>query len=339
MHLELDNYLKSDEIEAVKHLIENNDKFILTTHVHPDGDGLGSELGLYYALKERGKQVNIFNHNPVPRQYDFLNHDNIITDYSSIEHESIITRAQCCFVFDVSEWDRLRKLGADLRKHEIPIICIDHHPSKEKFGAININYPNASSTGEIVFLLLDALGVEFSKEISSALYTAILTDTGGFRFSNTTVNSHKMAGILIEQNIDTYKIYREVYEQEPLGKIKLLADILSNIQFECDSKVAWCSITRAMLKKYDLAPSETDGLSDFSRRIANVEVSILFLEIEESLTKISFRSNGSISINELAQSFGGGGHPYASGALVRRPLNNVIEEFKEIICNYHHINS
>jgi len=337
MYLELDNYLKAKEIDAVKHLIENNDNIILTTHVHPDGDGLGCELSFYYALKEKGKRVHIFNHNPLPKQYDFLDQSEEILVYNQKEHESLISQAQLCVVFDVSEWDRLRKLGADLKIYEVPIVCIDHHPLREEFGILNINYPNASSTGEIVFLLLDSLGIKFSQEMSSALYTAILTDTGSFRFSNTTVNSHKMAGILIGNHIDHRKIYRMVYEREPLGKIKLLAEILTNLQLECESRVAWCLITREMLNKYDLKPTETDGLSDFYRRIADVDVSIIFLEIDEALTKISFRSNGSISISELAQSFGGGGHPYASGALVRRPINNVVDEFKGKICNYHRL--
>lgn len=335
MYMEVDNYLQANEIETIRLLIEEKDNIILTTHVHPDGDGLGSELSLYYALKEKGKQVNIFNHNPVPKPYDFLNRGERIAVYNRQEHESIVEQAQLCFVFDVSEWDRLRKLGADLRKYQTPIICIDHHPPKEAFGTLNIIYPGASSTGEIVFLLLDSLGIPFSEEISTALYTAILTDTGSFRFSNTTVNSHKMAGILIGHHIDHRQIHRLIYEREPLGKIKLLAEILTNLQFDCENKVAWCSITREMLNKYDLNPTETDGLSDFYRRIDDVEVSIIFLEIEESLTKISFRSNGAIPINELAQSFGGGGHPYASGALVPRPIINVVEEFKERICNYH----
>ncbi len=331
----IDNYLKAEEIEAVRLLVKENERFIITTHVHADGDGLGSELGLYYALKIMGKQVRILNHNPVPASYDFLNEDGSIEVYDRKKHESVVSQVQVCIVIDVGDWDRLRQLGSDIKKHELTLMCVDHHPAVEKFGEVNIVHPGASSTGEIVFLLLQALGIDLSSEISTALYTAILTDTGSFRFTNTTVNSHQMAGYLIARGVDHIGVYQRIYEREPLGKINLLTELLSNLNFECDSRVVWAAVSREMLKKHGVGAHDTDGLSDFPRRISGVMISILFLEIDDSLTKISFRSNGVVSIHDLAQAFGGGGHPYASGALVRRPMARVISEFKEKICRYY----
>lgn len=334
----LDNFIEKKKIDDFHSYLEENDRFLLTTHVHPDGDGLGSEIGLYYALKDLGKEVRILNHNLAPRQYDFLDQDGIIEIFDPSIHRTYLENVQVCVVLDVGEWNRLRQLGADLKSTEIPIICIDHHPSDASLGDFNIIYPNASSTGEIVFLLLTALNVPFTRPISTGLYTAIVTDTGSFRYTNTTENSHKMAGYLIGKGVDHIQVYQKVYEREPIGKIRLLADLLSHLNFECDSKVVWCAITRDMLKTYGLEPNETEGLSDFSRRIDGVEISILFLEIDDSLTKISFRSNGSISIKDLAGIFGGGGHAYASGALVNRPLYEVIGQFRQEIEHYYQAN-
>lgn len=334
----LDNFLDHAEIEDFRRYLENNDRFILTTHVHPDGDGLGSEISLYFALKDMGKEVKILNHNRVPKQYDFLDQNGVIETYDPSIHRSYLENAQACIVLDVGEWNRLRQLGVDLKNTEVPIICVDHHPSDTTIGRVNIIHPDASSTGEIVFLLLLEIGISFSEPISTGLYTAILTDTGSFRYTNTTENSHKMAGYLIGKGVNHIQVYQKVYEREPVGKIRLLAELLSNLNFECDSKVIWCSITREMLQKYGLDPNDTEGLSDFSRRIDGVEVSILFLEIDDSLTKISFRSNGSISIKGLAGIFGGGGHAYASGALVNRPLQGVIGQFRDEIDRYYNAN-
>ena len=335
METQIDNYLKQTEIESVRRIVEENNRFIITTHVHPDGDGLGSELGLYYALKSMNKQVLILNHNPVPEPYDFLNDEGHIQVYDAKQHRSFVSQAEVCIVLDVGDWGRLRQLGSDLKKFDKTIVCIDHHPDIKQFGSINIVYTDASSTGEIVFLLLQALEVTLTAQISTALYTAILTDTGSFRFTNTTVNSHQIAGYLLGKGVNHLQVYQQIYEREPMGKINLLAELLSNLNFECDHKVAWAAITRGMLSKYGITPEDTEGLSDFPRRISGVMISILFLEIDSSLTKISFRSNGSISINDLAQGFGGGGHPFASGALVHSPMDQVIAEFKEKICPYY----
>ena len=333
--LRFHRYIAQAELEQLGQILKDGRRFILTTHVNPDGDGLGCEVALYHALKSMGKEVHILNHSPVPSLYQFLNRDGIILQYDPNRHLPLIQQADTGFVLDIGEWERLRSVGPDLRRYRPRrLVCIDHHPSCSRISDLDIIYTQASSTGEILFLLFEQLGIEFTLDIATALYTAILTDTGGFRFTNTTVNSHYMAGFLIERGVDHIQIYKDVYENEKPAKIQLLAELLSNMHFECGRQVVWYAVTQEMLRRYGLKPEDTEGLADFPRRIAGVEVSILFMELEDGATKISFRSTGKFAIHHLAQMFNGGGHPYASGAILRRPLQDVIAQFRREICKY-----
>lgn len=326
----LENDLKPEEVNYFRQVIENNQNFLLTTHVYPDGDALGSELSLFYLLKELGKNVLILNHSPIPELYQFLNPDGFVKQFNPKDHEPLLQNIEVFFVLDIGDWDRLDDIGAYIKNlrtkaAEAPIIiCIDHHPHEKAIGDFDIIYPQASSTGEILFLLQESIGVPFDVKTAQALYTAILTDTGSFRFSNTTVNSHVIAGYLLNLGVNHSSIYQQVYENEPLTKIKLLAELLENLNFECDHHVIWFQITREMLKRYNLEPYEIEGVSEFPRRIKGVQISILFMEIDEHRTKVSFRSTGKIAINGFAQFLGGGGHPYASGALITKPLDQTV---------------
>lgn len=182
----------------------------------------------------------------------------------------------------------------------------------------------ASSTGEIVYDILKALNAPITNPIAEALYTAVLTDTGSFRFNNTTPKAHRMAAEFLEQGLDFRSIYEQVYEKESPEKIKLLGMALQQLNFEYGGRLAWFKITREMLQKVGLNPEETDGFSDFPRRIDGVEISLMFVEISEKRTKVSFRSKGNIVINGLAREVGGGGHQFASGAMVTKPLDKTI---------------
>jgi phosphoesterase RecJ-like protein len=338
------NYFKPEQVEYVRKLVDEHHTFLLTTHVHPDGDGLGSELCLFYWLKKLGKEVFILNTSPIPDLYRFLDPKEIINTYDRSIHQSLLSKIDVCFVVDIGDWERLRKVGKDLKElrkksNNVPkVVCIDHHPFENEIGDFDIIYPDASSTGEIVYLLFDALKMPIDIKMADAIYTAILTDTGSFRFSNTTMNCHYIAGLLINLGVDHRAIYKQVYEKEPLSKMKLLSELLNNLHFECDQHIVWYSITQEMLKRYEIEPYEIEGVSDFPRRIQGVHVSILFMEIKDSLTKISLRSTGEIPINGLAQMFGGGGHPYASGALVKKPLEVVVGEVMSEVCQYYQKN-
>ena len=341
----VDSYLLPEQIEYLQQIIGNNQTFLITTHVNPDGDALGSELCLYYLLKALDKQVYILNVSPVPELYFFLDPEKVIWTYKREHHGHLLSQIDVCFVLDIGDWERLRMIGEDLKNHRIQsenkpmIICIDHHPIENKIGDYDLVFPNASSTGEILFFVQNSLKIPLTLESATAIYTSILTDTGSFRFNNTSVISHFIAGILINFGVDHNSVYKQIYEKESRSKIKLLAELLENLHFECDFNIGWYTVTLEMLQRHNLQSDEIEGISDFPRRIQGVRICIFFMEIDESITKVSFRSNGDFPINSFARMFGGGGHPFASGAVVKKPLEDAKKEIIEKICQYYEENS
>ncbi|NOY76426.1 MAG: bifunctional oligoribonuclease/PAP phosphatase NrnA [Calditrichaeota bacterium] len=316
--------MDSTRIERLRQLIATHHHFVLTTHVNPDGDGLGSEMAFYYYLKGLGKTVFIWNHNPLPKNYTFLDPNGVMEVFSAKRHRERLKEIEVVFILDISDWYRLKEFGKWLSRHPLPIVCVDHHPDGERFSALDFIMTEASSTGEIVYDILKALRAPVTKPMAEALYTAVLTDTGSFRFNNTTPKAHQMAAEFLKQGVNFRSIYENVYEKESPEKIKLLGMALQQLNFEYGRKLAWFKITREMLRKVGLNPEETDGFSDFPRRIDGVEVSLMFVEVSEKRTKVSFRSKGNIVINGLAQDVGGGGHQFASGAIVKKPIDETI---------------
>ncbi len=316
--------MDSKLIEQLRHLIAAHQHFVLTTHVNPDGDGLGSEVAFYHYLKSLGKTVAIWNHNPIPGNYAFLDPNGIMEVFGEKRHRERLKQIEVVFILDISDWYRLKEFGKWLSRQDLPVVCVDHHPDGERFSMLDFIVTEASSTGEIVYDILKALHAPITNAIAEALYTAVLTDTGSFRFNNTTAKAHRMAAEFLEQGIDFHSIYEKIYEKESPEKIKLLGMALQQLNFEYGRKLAWFKITREMLQEAGLNPEETDGFSDFPRRIDGVEISLMFVEVTEKRTKVSFRSKGNIVINGLAREVGGGGHQFASGAIVRRPIDETI---------------
>ncbi|MFQ5708422.1 MAG: bifunctional oligoribonuclease/PAP phosphatase NrnA [bacterium] len=310
--------------EKVKECFNRGQRFVLTTHVNPDGDGLGSEAALFHYLTRIGKDVFIYNSSPVPANYKFLDSDNRMLVYDpDLHHETLLT-ADYILILDISEWNRLKDVGASVKNLHIPKICIDHHPPHEKFGNISLVDVSASSTGEIVYDLIKFCGGSMTPNIADAIYTSILTDTGSFRFSNTNDRAFKIAGDLVAAGVSPQKIYQEVYEHQAPSKVKLLGFVLYNLKLEDNGRVAWISVSQENLETIHAKPQDTEGFADYPRVINGVEVSIMFIELEKGRIKVSFRSKGNYVINQIAQKFGGGGHAYAAGVLIKGELDEFI---------------
>jgi phosphoesterase RecJ-like protein len=317
--------LTKTEIARVDEIINTYQQFIITTHVNPDGDGLGSEVALAQYLRQKNKTVKILNSSPFPEMYNFLDPNQDVEIYEEKKHIEIVSNADAVFILDISDWERLRELGKFIKSSRLYKLCIDHHPAEKPFADDDIIYPKASSTGELIYDLLKGLDAKFNMRISEAIYTAILTDTGGFRFNNTTGRVHRIAAELLEKGIDPHKIYQQVYENQTRTRVKLMAEVLGSLQFAYDNQLAWMFITQQMLKDANATLKDTDGFSDFPRSIQGVEVALLFIELEDGRVKISFRSKGKIVINELAKYYSGGGHAFASGATVEGELPTTID--------------
>jgi phosphoesterase RecJ-like protein len=329
--------MKQRDWTPVKKIILENRTFVLTTHINPDGDGLGSEIALAEFLRLQGKDARIINCSPTPFNYSFLDNFKEILVYEPAKHLPLLEEADAFFILDISDWGRMREIANYLKITTKPKICIDHHQSTATFTDIDYIDPRVSSTGELIYELLENIGVKFNKRMAEAIYTCILTDTGSFRFSNTTPRAHTIASKFIAEGINSNRIYQEVYEQNSESKINLLGMILQSLKFECSGKVAWFNITKKMLEKSRASIWDTEGFADFPRSIRGVEVSLMFSELEDRKTKVSLRSKGHVVVNSIAMRLGGGGHEFASGALLEYPLHEanaiVLEETKRLF-NY-----
>ncbi len=320
-----DTMLKKNEIQQIHDVIERYNRFVITTHVNPDGDALGSEMAMARYLQQRGKQVSILNSSPTPETFHFLDPKQQMQQFDPDRHIEVLTSSDVLFILDISDWQRLRELGELVQTLPIEKVCIDHHLRDGRFVDVDVIHPQASSTGELLYELFLGLGAKLTVPICEALYTAILTDTGGFRFSNTSPRVMRIAADLMERGIDRQRIYREIYESQPLTRVKLMARMLDNLTLGCGGRLAWMHVTQDMLTAVGTTMKDTEGFSDFPRTIQGVEVALLFLELEDGDVKISFRSQGTVAINALARRFGGGGHEFASGARTEGPIEAAME--------------
>lgn len=311
---------KHRDWEGIRRFIEKGKNFIITTHVNPDGDAIGSEIAMSHYLRMAGKDVSIINYSPTPKFYRFLDPDDTIRVFDKDKDASQFTWADSCIVLDVSDWNRLRDVGQAVKEGNIPTVCIDHHMLSDRVGEVQVTNETASSTGEMLYDFFIDSGVQIDQDIADALYTCILTDTGSFRFSNTTPHTHNVAAALIESGTDFRRIYREVYESYSIGRMRLIGQAWSNIYFEFGNKLAWFVITQEMLQEAGVVQSEIEGFSELPRVVEGVEVNLLFTELDNGKIKISLRSKGLISIHEVAQKLDGGGHKFAAGAVIEGPL-------------------
>ncbi|MBN1465459.1 bifunctional oligoribonuclease/PAP phosphatase NrnA [candidate division KSB1 bacterium] len=308
----------------ILNFLADKKRILITTHINPDGDALGSEIALAHYLGQCGKQVHIINSDPLASSFTFLTGDVPVEQFSRQEHLRLIESCDGCLVLDVSEWKRLGDIGAALQETAIPLACIDHHLAGGKMGGLHVIDAKASSTGEMVYDLLLSAKATWTQIIVDALYTCILTDTGSFKFSNTTAKTHLVAADLLDKGAQFQKIYAELYESDSIGKSLLKGHLLAQMQFARDGRISWFVLSQELLQRTGAHEWETEGFSELARSIQSVEISIMFSETRDGRTKASFRSKGVIPINTLAEQFDGGGHKYAAGAALPWRLDESI---------------
>ena len=312
----------------VDNIISSCERIVLTTHENPDGDGLGAEGGLYYHLKEEGKDVKIINYSLLPKEYYFLNRHNIFESYQESEHDEWLKTVDLAIIFDVGDYSRTRKVKAALDKWDIATMNIDHHPHPIKHPFThNLVDLNAAATGCMVYDYLKiARESAISKDSMLGIYTAVMTDTGCFKYSNTDKKCHEIAIESIKNGIETNIIYQNIYENSSRSRMRLLGEFLSNLNYELNGSFAWFAISQKMLKSANASKSDVEGFTDIVRSISEVEVSVMIFETAERNCRVNFRSKGKYKINDIAKAIGGGGHAFASGAMVSTNLEDAIEK-------------
>jgi phosphoesterase RecJ-like protein len=294
----------------------------LSTHMNADGDGCGSESALARLLAQRGMPSRIVNPTPWPALFDFLLGDAAVDE--TARGSAALAGIDLLLVVDISDVKRLGNLTESVRRLTIPKIVIDHHiASDDPAGDIVLTDTTACATGELVYDLACELDLEITPEIARSLYAAILTDTGGFRYSNTTPRSHAIAADLLSHGVDPEEMYQRVYASAPAGRVRLLAEVLSSLGVDERCGVAWLTMGAGSLERYGVRSEDLDGIVEHARSISGTRMAIFFRDLGYGKVKISFRSTGDVDVNRFAREFGGGGHAKASGALVSGTLDEV----------------
>jgi bifunctional oligoribonuclease and PAP phosphatase NrnA len=301
------------------------DRLVLTTHVNADGDGAGSEAALAIWLARQGKTVHVVNPTPLPRLFRYLFEPQWLLEPGDAGLPEVLAAAELVVVLDTGEPKRIGRVAKLIGDR--PVVVIDHHPpGPEGFPGTGVRDPSAAATGELVYDLLQMAGVErWPAALAEALYVALVADTGSFRFANTTPRTHAVAGDLLARGVDPEVVYRRLYATVPLRRVELLRRALGRLETEAATGLSWLTVRKEDVSETGADADDMDGLVEQARSLEGTEVAILFREMEDGGTKVSFRSNGQADVNALARQFGGGGHTKAAGALVGGGLEAVRE--------------
>lgn len=317
---------KSDAVKLVAQKMLSSDKIAVLEHEKPDGDCIGSGLALVLGLRSLGKKAILISQDAHPQVYHFLSGSQYYTRSDYIQPEEF--NPDLAVFLDCTGPDRVGK-SLSLVEGK-PWINIDHHISNSYFGHLNLVDPHASAVGELVFQILECLGVEITQEMAEAIYVAIATDTGGFRYQNTTSDTLRLAARLLDIGVKAWEISDMVFEQRTLSYLMLLAQALNSLRLYQGGRVAAISVTKEMLRKAGASQDEAEGLVNYPRSIQGVEVALAFKESDNAKIHVSFRSRKRVDVAEVASRFGGGGHPRAAGAV----LDGTLDEVQKKVLNY-----
>lgn len=304
-------------VKEILAAISSGKRFLITAHVRLDGDALGSELALYRMLRDLGKEAVVYNQDATPEHYRFLpGAEHIVHELDHIE------RYDVGFVLDCSELDRVGKIAADVVKIKT-LINVDHHVSNGGFCQLSFLDARASSTGELLYRLMRKMHVKMTRDICTNLYTAILTDTGGFRYSSTHQETLRAAGDLVEGGANPQWISENIYESDPPAKLQLLAKALETLELDLELGTASMTVTAEMLRQTGATMEHTDGFIDIPRTVKGINIAMLYSQMGEKQFKLSLRSKGKVNVERIAAQFGGGGHINAAACRMEGEITEI----------------
>ena len=324
-------------MQELKNLLSTKQNVVITTHVNPDGDAIGSSVALLNFLIKMGHDVSVIVPNDYPDFLKWMKNDELIINYSNSKNESQekIKNASLIFCLDFNNLNRINELGDYISESKAKKVLIDHHLDPSDFYDFKIHDVKASATAELVYnflIELDSNAVD--KDISEALYTGILTDTGSFKFSMSP-KVHKIVSDLMIRGVDIGFINNKIYDSNSLDKLKLIGYALSEkLEVISNGNAAYIVLSRKDLKDHNFKKGDTEGLVNYALSISNVNMAVLIIETKERI-KFSFRSIGQFSVNEFAKKyFNGGGHKNAAGGSLEDKLSVALEKFLKDISKY-----
>ena len=297
-------------IDRILESIAGHQTFCVVGHIRPDGDCIGSQLGLTLALRNEGKKVVCWNEDPMPAKLAFLDPEHLV------QRPRRGMEFDCVIATDAASLERLGKVGACITQRKI-LINIDHHKSNTRYGDINWVSAKEPSSGELIFRLCKAGKWPITAPIADCLFTAVSTDTGSFQYPTTTPSTYHVAGELVKRGANLERICDEVYQSFSLSRVQLLKHVYNHFRLTHDNQIAYFWLRKSDYVRTGADPSDSEGLIDHIRDIAPVKIACVFEELAPDLTRISLRSKSpKVNVNEIAAQFGGGGHTAAAGARI-----------------------
>lgn len=314
----------NDHFKKIQSMIDAYQSFFLISHIHTDGDALGSILAFYHYLIRLGKKVEAAVPGEIPAQYKFLPGIKTVNRLNEQETLEYIHQAEVTFILDISALERMERWYEPVMQSKAIKICIDHHPG----SCLNVDFAfiddRRIATAEIIYEFFQTIGAELNKEIALNLYTGILSDSGSFRFEGTSTFTLAMAAELTKFGIDPARIYRQVYEHSNKAQLRFWGHVLSNIQWE--DHIDWAVVTRQTMGRFGVTIEDMNGLVDIIRRDATADVFIMFVENSNKEIMVGLRSKNGFNVREIARMFGGGGHFHAAGFSSFQPMETVVEQ-------------
>ena len=314
--------------ERFKFFTEKANNIVISTHIIPDADGIGSEIALCLALRSQGKKVICVNEEPLLERYNYLDPDNTVisrADYIALNSKTKID------LFIVTDTNSLERIGEGMKAIALTaknLLFVDHHPCPKQVMKENCIDTSKAATGELAGELIQSLGIPLSREMALPLYTAILIDTSSFRYPTVTGNTHRLIGSLMDTGVRPPHAYNMIYGTKKLTYMKLLGKVLASAQTTKDEKIAWLTLTEDLLEKFHVDTEDTLAFINHLLVLDNIKVAIMFREMGTEI-KVSLRSIGTVDVGIMAQSLGGGGHDHSAAAIVKGSLETVIKETVE----------
>lgn len=302
---------------ALHQFVARHNRFVLSTHVNPDGDAIGSEIAFARMLRALGKQVRILNDSPTPRAFDWLAADGPVEEYSEALAETRFAEADALVVIDTGNRQRIGRLSPHLDQHVLAVAVVDHHVSHDGFGQVNVIEPACAAAAVLVYELMLESGVGVDAMAADALYVGLVTDTGNFRYSNTDARALRMAADLVELGVDPADLTARVHQSAPPGRLRFFGEALAALEMRQGGQLVVLEVGPEQFLRHGLVGADTEGLVDMPRVIEGVEAVALFSEVEPGKVKVSLRSTGRVNIDGVCSRMGGGGHPHAAGVQLR----------------------
>ena len=312
----------------LKTVIDENDSFLLTSHVRPDADALGSELGLRAILLALGKKVSIINASAPPANLSFMNPPSVILKLNDTVTKANVPKTDVVVIVDTSAWQQLGNMAEVIQASPAKRVIIDHHVSSDEMGAIVLKDVTAAATGELICEAAEAFGIEFDEDTANWLYAAIATDTGWFRFPSTTARTMRIGAALIDRGASPHYVFNLVHEQSSLSRVRLGGRVLGRTQSEAEGRLVWVQVDAKDMSETGAVPSDTEGLVNRCLTVAGSEAAFIAVELQTSQIKFSLRCRYPHDVAMLAEQFSGGGHKLASGATLSGPLNVAVERMR-----------